>query len=155
MFDASLYPIPPHRCLSHGPCDLCHHRLFSVIFVSDILPPLQLSASLTLLLIHLVTSVTAAATDFQTIVTIAPQNCQMIENNLFRWWPVDKKYAGGRRLCYISTSIPVILEFISIETWSQTVYLKDLWVKRPDENRISEMTLEFYKEHHFSTHSRS
>ena len=115
-------------------------------------PLLQLSASLTLLLIHLVTSVTAAATDK---VTIAPQNCQMIENNLFRWWPVDKKYAGGRRLCYISTSIPVILEFISIETWSQTVYLKDLWVKRPDENRISEMTLEFYKEHHFSTHSRS
>ena len=59
------------------------------------------------------------------------------------------KSMGGRRLCYISSSIPVILEFISIENQSQTVYLKDLWVKRPDENRISEMTLEFYIENHF------
>ena len=43
-------------------------------------------------------SYVTAATDLQTIDTIAPQNCQ-IENNLF-WWPVDKKYGWSVTLLH-------------------------------------------------------
>ena len=107
--DANLYLYPGrHSAVSHGPCDLCHHRSFCVIFVSDLpLSPPQYSASLTLLLIHLVTS-------------LRPRTCKQLTQSRRKTVRLKIicsddlwiKSTGGRWLCYISTSIPVILEFI-------------------------------------------
>ena len=137
-----------HSAASHGACDLCHHRLFCVIFVSDIYPPPHIRPPFNPLLIHLVTSPRP-----QPGKQLTQSRRKTVRLKIICSDDLWIKSMGGRRLCYISTSISVILEFISIENQSQTVYLKDLWVKRPDENRISEMTLEFYIENHFSTHS--
>ena len=103
--------------VSHGPCDLCHHRSFCVIFVSDLSPSSPFG-----LLNPIVNpfSYITAATDLQTIDTIAPQNCQ-IENNLF-WWPVDKMCGWSAALLHQHkySSNPRVH---SIENQSQTVYI--------------------------------
>lgn len=148
--DANLYPIPPQRRVPWTLWFVSPQVILCHLCVRYLPPPLSPTFGLLLtpLLIHLVTS-------------LRPQTCKQLTQSRRKTVRLKIicsddlwiKSMGGRRLCYISTSIPVILEFISIENQSQTVYLKDLWVKRPDENRISEMTLEFYIENHFSTHS--
>ena len=100
-----------HSAVSHGACDLCHHRLFCVIFVSDIYPPPHIRPPFNPLLIHLVTSP-------------RPQPCKQLSQSRRKTVRLKIicsddlwiKSMGGRRLCYISTSISVILEFISIES---------------------------------------
>lgn len=96
--DANLYPIPPQRRVPWtlwfvSPqvilCHLCV-RYLPPPPLPHIRPPFNPIVN--------PFSYVTAATDLQTIDTIAPQNCQ-IENNLFRW-PVDKKYGWSATLLH-------------------------------------------------------
>ena len=91
-------PMVPVICVTTG------HFVSSLCQIS---PPPPHSASLTPLLIHLVTS-------------LRPRTCKQLTQSRRKTVRLKIicsddlwiKNMGGRQLCYISTSIPVILEFI-------------------------------------------